>query len=461
MIARARASELRHRLILVVRRSALAVAFVAVGSVSPCAIMSAQSDTAVPRERLAARDWYQDARFGLFIHWGVYSLLGQGEWVMQNRRITVPEYEWLASTFNPTKFDARAWVSLARAAGMRYITITSRHHDGFSMFKTAATPYNIVDWTPFRRDPLKELADECQRQGIKLFFYYSQLDWHHSDYWPRGGTGLATGRPMSGDWNRYLTFMEQQLSELLTNYGAIGGIWFDGMWDKPDADWRLAQTYALIHRLQPAALIVPNHHKAPLPGEDVQTFEQDLPGANTAGFNTTEIGLLPTETSLTMNGAWGFNITDRDFKSVRDLVSTLVHAAGTGTNLLLNVGPRPDGTIQPEFVERLQAMGRWLDSYGRSIYSTRAGPIRPRQWGATTRRGDTVYVHVLAWSDAVLAIPSFGARVQRASLLATGQPIPFVETGASITLTLPARQSEEYDQVVVLETRRADSRKRP
>jgi len=148
---------------------------------------SAQAD--VPPERRAAREWYQDARFGMFIHWGVYSLLGDGEWVMQNRKITVPEYEWLATTFNPVKFDAKTWVSLARAAGMRYITITSRHHDGFSMFKTAATPYNIVDWTPFHRDPLKELAEECQRQGIKLFFYYSQLDWHHPDYWPRGETG--------------------------------------------------------------------------------------------------------------------------------------------------------------------------------------------------------------------------------------------------------------------------------
>ena len=412
----------------------------------------AQGD--VPPERLAAREWYQDARFGMFIHWGVYSLLGNGEWVMQNRKIRASEYEWLATTFDPVKFDARAWVSLARQAGMRYITITSRHHDGFSMFKTAATPYNIVDWTPFKRDPLKELADECQRQGIKLFFYYSQLDWHHPDYWPRGGTGLATGRPESGDWNRYLDFMDRQLGELLTNYGPIGGIWFDGMWDKPNADWRLAQTYALIHRLQPAALIVPNHHKAPLAGEDVQTFEQDLPGANTAGFNTTEIGKLPTETSLTMNGAWGFNITDRDFKSVPDLVSTLVRAAGTGTNLLLNIGPRPDGTIQPEFVERLHALGAWLDTHGRSIYGTRAGPIPPRSWGATTRRGDTVYVHVLSWPDRSLAIPSVGARVRRASMLGSGEAVAFAETSSGITLTLPVRRPDEVDQVVVLTTGR-------
>ena len=144
--------------------------------------LAAQAPDSIPAERVAARQWFRDAKFGMFIHWGVYSLLGQGEWVMQQRELPVGTYEWLATTFNPVKFDARAWVSLAKAAGVKYITITSRHHDGFSMFATHATPYNIVDWTPFKRDPLKELADECQRQGLKLFFYYSQLDWHHPDY---------------------------------------------------------------------------------------------------------------------------------------------------------------------------------------------------------------------------------------------------------------------------------------
>src|SRR5215831_12816181 len=417
-------------------------------------IAGALSAQDVPPERLAAREWFRDAKFGMFVHWGVYSQLGQGEWVMQNRSMQVDTYERLASTFNPIKFDAREWVAFAKEAGVRYITITARHHDGFSMFATKVTRYNIVDWTPYKRDPLKALADECHRQGIRLFFYYSQLDWHHPDFWPRGNTGKNTGRPESGEWTRYLDFMDAQLTELLTNYGPIGGIWFDGMWDRPDADWRLSQTYALIHRLQPAALIIPNHHKAPLPGEDVQTFEQDLPGANTAGFNTTEIGALPTETSLTMNGSWGFNITDRNFKSVRQLVNTLVRAAGTGTNLLLNIGPRPDGTIDPEFVQRLQAMGQWLATNGKSIYGTRAGPVPPRSWGATTRRGDTVYVHVLSWADRPLAIPALGARVRRASLLETGEAVPVTETAEGVMLTLPARAADVLDQVVVLETTR-------
>ena len=413
-------------------------------------VLHAQGTDSIPAERRAARQWFRDAKFGMFIHWGVYSLLGQGEWVMQQRELPIGPYEWLATTFNPVKFDARAWVSLAKGAGAKYITITSRHHDGFSMFATRATPYNIVDWTPLKRDPLKELADECQRQGLKLFFYYSQLDWHHPDYWPRGRTGQHTDRPESGDWARYLDFMDSQLTELLSGYGPIGGIWFDGMWDKPDAEWRLPRTYALIHRLQPAALIVPNHHRAPLPGEDVQTFEQDLPGANSAGFNTKEIGSLPLETSLTMNNSWGFNITDRRFKSVRELIGYLVRAAGSDANLLLNIGPRPDGTVQPEAVERLRDVGRWLATYAPSIYATRGGPVPPHEWGVTTQRADTVFVHVLSWPDRLLALPPLGARVVRARMLRAGAPVGVATSGAGVTLTLPEGGDEEADRVVVL-----------
>ncbi len=416
--------------------------------------MSAQTPDAPPQVRLEARESFRNARFGMFVHWGVYSQLGAGEWVMEQRGIPVPQYEWLATAFNPVKFDAREWVSLARAAGARYITITARHHDGFSMFASKVTPYNIVDWTPFRRDPMKELADECARQGIKLFFYYSQLDWRHPDYWPRGGTGQKAARPDSGQWNRYLDFMDAQLTELLGNYGPIGGIWFDGMWDKPAADWRLATTYALIHRLQPAALIVPNHHKAPLPGEDAQTFEQDLPGANTAGFNTKEIGALPLETSLTMNNSWGFNIADRNFKSSRDLIGYLARAAGHGANLLLNVGPRPDGTIQPEAAERLREMGRWLTTHGTSIYGTVAGPVSPRDWGVTTRRGDTVFVHVLDWRDRLLSLPDVGGRVSSARMLGGGASVAFTQGADGLTLTLPAGGEQEPDRVVVLVLRR-------
>ncbi len=396
----------------------------------------------------------------MFIHWGVYSQLAQGEWVMQNREIPVTTYEWLASAFNPVKFDAKEWVSIAKAAGARYITITARHHDGFSMFATDGSHYNIRDWTPFKRDPLAELAEECRRQDIKLFFYYSQLDWHHVDYWPRGRTGLKTGRAEAGEWSRYLDFVDGQLTELLTKYGPLGGIWFDGMWDKPDADWRLRQTYSLIHRLQPAALIIPNHHLAPLPDEDVQTFEQDLPGANTAGFNTTQIGALPLETSLTMNDSWGFNITDQKFKSTRELIGYLVRAAGNDANLLLNVGPRPDGTLQPEATQRLRELGAWLARYGLSIYGTRGGPLAPRQWGVTTQRGDTVFVHVLDWQDRPLALPSLGATVLRARMLYGGESVLVAQSDNGVTLTLPTGRTEDPDRVIVLETSRRTRRPR-
>jgi alpha-L-fucosidase len=432
------------------RHTRLAFALAVSAIVSPSRA-SGQRDS-IPPERAAARAWFRDAKLGLFIHWGAYSQLAQGEWVMENRSIPVDTYEWLASALNPVKFDARAWASLAKAAGARYITITSRHHDGFSMFATKATRYNIVDFTPYARDPMKELAAECARQGIKLFFYYSQLDWHNPDYWPRGRTGRATGRPEAGEWSRYLDFMDTQLTELLSNYGPIGGIWFDGMWDKPDADWRLDRTYALIHRLQPSALIVPNHHLAPKPGEDVQTFEQDLPGANTAGFNTKEIGSLPLETSLTTNQSWGFNITDKKFKSVRELVGYVVRAAGNGGNLLLNIGPRPDGTIQPDAVERLRALGEWMTTYGRSIYATGAGPVAPREWGATTRRGDTVFVHVLNWPDRMLSLPPIDAHVLNATLFPSGARVDVAQTETGVTITLPNASPNEPDRVIVLRT---------
>jgi alpha-L-fucosidase len=425
-------------------RIALSLVLVAVANAS------GQKLDSVPPERAAARAWFRDAKLGMFIHWGVYSQLGRGEWVMENTRMSVAAYEPLAATFNPVKFDAQEWVSVAKAAGAKYITITSRHHDGFSMFATKATRYNIVDWTPYARDPLKALADECVKQGIKLFFYYSQLDWHNTDYWPRGRTGRNTGRPDAGEWTRYLDFMDAQLTELLTNYGPIGGIWFDGMWDKPDADWRLPRTYALIHRLQPSALIVPNHHLAPLPGEDVQTFEQDLPGANTAGFNTKTIGSLPLETSLTMNQSWGYNSADQKFKSVPELIGYVVRAAGNGGNLLLNIGPRPDGTIQPEAVERLRALGEWMTRFGTSIYRTHAGPIPPQPWGATTQRGDTVFVHVLKLADRTLALPDLGGRIVSATMLRDGTHVYATESSIGPIFTLPSALADEADQIIVV-----------
>ncbi len=412
-----------------------------------------QSEYQPSPENLAARQWYQDAKFGMFIHWGVYSVLANGEWVMEQRPLTVAQYEKLPAQFNPQQFDAAAWVALAKAAGMKYITITARHHDGFSMFDTRQNDYNIVKATPYGRDPLKQLADECHKQGIKLFFYYSQLDWHNPDYYPRGNTGHHTGRPEHGDWNKYLDFMNAQLRELLTNYGPIGGIWFDGMWDKPDADWQLQRTYSLIHQLQPAALIIPNHHKKPMPGEDVQTFEKDLPGGKNMPWANSEVSHdVPLETSETMNDSWGFNIGDSHYKSVPDLIRFLVRAAGANANLLLNVGPMPNGVIQPEFQERLHQVGDWMGKHGDSIYGTRGGPVPPGAWGVTTHKGNTVYVHVLDWDGPSLSLPSLGHNVKSAKLMDGGTPLEFREDAYGLQLKLPAAKADEVDRVVVVET---------
>jgi len=412
----------------------------------------AQANYQPSPENLKARQEFQNAKFGMFIHWGVYSVLGSGEWVFHDRALTVDEYNRLPLFFDPENFDAKTWVALAKAAGMKYITITSRHHDGFAMFDSKVSDWNIVQRTPYKKDPLKILAAECHRQGIKLFFYYSQLDWHNPDYYPRGATSWDNGRPNRGDWNLYLdNYMDGQLRELLTNYGPIGGIWFDGMWDKPDADWHLAKTYALIHELQPAALIIPNHHQRPKPGEDVQTFERDLPGQNTAGFNTTSVSnQLPLESCDTLNGSWGFNIADSKYKSPAELERRLVQAAGNNSNLLLNIGPMPNGEIQPEFVTRLQAVGEWLSNYGDSIYGTRGGPIAPGEWGVTTQKDNKIYVHILSWRAPLFAIPPIANKVVEAHSMLDASPVEFTQKSDGVVLRVPLPKSDEVDRVVVL-----------
>ena len=412
---------------------------------------SAQSDAPTPAN-LAARQWFQDAKFGMFIHWGTYSVLEDGEWVMEVRKMPIVEYEKLPPRFNPEKFNAAKWVTLAKSAGMKYITITSKHHDGFAMFDSKVSDWTIVKRTPWKQDPLKMLADECHKHGIHLSFYYSQLDWHHPDYFPRGRTGKAAGRPESGDWNKYLDYQDAQLRELLTNYGEIGGIWFDGWWDKPDAKWRLDRAYQLIHSLQPQTLVGNNHHQLPKPGEDIQMFEKDLPGKNTAGFNAeARIGELPLETAETINTAWGYNASDHNFKSTRDLVQYLVRAAGNNANFLLNIGPRPDGTIQPEFVERLHQMGEWLSKNSESIYGTRGGPIAPHPWGVTTQEGNKVYVHILDWPDPVLLLPGLPKSVAAAYTLNGHSKVETATNEYGLLLKLPAHAADSYDTIIVLE----------
>ena len=358
-------------------------------------------------ENLEARAWFQESRFGLFVHWGVYSILGDGEWVMNNQNIQIDEYEKLPSFFNPIDFDPVEWVALAKEAGMKYITITSRHHDGFSMFDSKATNYDIVDSTPYGKDVLKSLADECRKQGIKLFFYYSLLDWNRDDYFPRGRTGNGIKGREEGEWKEYISFMKTQIKELLTNYGEIGGIWFDGHWDQKEwdgnkfgkvkVDWHYDEIYSLIHELQPQALIGNNHHIGVIDGEDFQMFEKDLPGKNTTGWGTAadKIGSVPLEVCETINGSWGFNLQDRKHKSDKELIHYLIKAAGYGSNLLLNVGPMPNGQIQSKHQKSLKVIGSWLKQNGKTIYNTKKGPIPPNDDFVSTQNGKTIFIHVL------------------------------------------------------------------
>ena len=405
-------------------------------------------------ENLKSREWFENAKFGLFIHWGVYSVLGDGEWVMNQQQIPIKIYEKIPSFFNPTDFDPKAWVQMAKSAGMKYITITSKHHDGFAMWDSKVSDYNIVKRTPYGKDILKMLADECKKEGIKLFFYHSQLDWHHPDYFPRGSTGGSwTGRPEDGDMNKYLDYMDTQLTELLTNYGDIAGIWFDGMWDKKDAEWRLQKTYDLIHKLQPGALVGSNHHRPPYPGEDFQMFEKDLPGHNTTGFSQeSKVGTLPKETCETINNSWGFNLKDDRHKSKKELVQYLVKAAGYDANFLLNVGPMPNGKIQPEHLASLKEMGEWLKVYGETIYGTRGGPLTARDWGVTTQNGNKVYVHILKWFDESITIPSWGKKIKSVKLFQDKTPLKFTLNDYGLSLKIPKEKIDEVDTVIEVET---------
>lgn len=400
---------------------------------------AAQPDYVPPAENLAARQAFSEARFGIFLHWGLYAMLARGEWTMTVQNLDYREYEQLAGGFCPSRFDARAWVTAFREAGARYICFTTRHHDGFSMFHTAQSPYNIVDATPFGRDVVRELAEECHRQGLRVHFYYSLIDWWREDA-PRGRTGTGTGRPDdSADADSYFAFMKAQLTELLTSYGEVGAIWFDGVWDQTDDfDWRFDELYGLIHRLQPACLVINNHHLAPLPGEDAQTFERDLPGENTAGLSGQAVSRLPLETCQTMNGSWGYSITDRKYKSRDELIRYLAGAAGRGGNLLLNIGPQPDGALPAAALERLSGIGEWLQANGETVYGTEAGPVAPRTWGVTTRRGNRIFVHVFDWPDTELFVPLRGERVTEAMEFGGGR-IAFRQDGEGVVLTLGER----------------------
>lgn len=405
--------------------------------------------------------WFQDARFGMFIHWGLYSIIGKQEWVMHTDRIPVPEYEKLVPQFNPTKFDADTWVRTAAEAGQKYIIITSRHHDGFSMYDTALSDYKVTN-SPFRRDPLRELADACTRHGIKLGFYVSLLDWHHPAYRFRAESGLA--------WDDYVGFLHGQVRELCTQYGDVAAIWFDGDWPRsaldPDREYFLAggsfeyeKLYDMIHELQPDAVIENNRHAEPMPGEDLQGFEQDLPGENTTGFNETTIYGLPIQVCMTINDHWGWSRDDRNTKSARRLVHVLAKSASVGGNLLLNVGPTPEGEIPALHQERLREVGRWLAQNGDGIYYTRAGIIPPTRETVSTSRGDRHFVHVLDYVSDCVILAGVPEHIRHARLVASGRTLEIEREGENFfvsadsdrtTICMPPELRDAHDTVIEL-----------
>lgn len=417
---------------------------------------TAQQGYTPTEENLRSRQEFADSKFGIFIHWGIYSMFAQGEWYLQNATIDKNEYAKAADAFYPHRFNAREWVSAIKDAGAKYICFTTRHHDSFSMWDTEQSEYNIVDATPFGRDVLRELADECHAQGIRLHFYYSHLDWMRDEY-PMGRTGSRIiGRDTTKvNWPEYYEFMNSQIRELLTNYGEIGAIWFDGWWDHDQDsvpfDWQLKQQYAMIHELQPACLVGNNHHQVPFEGEDIQIFERDLPGENTAGLSGQDISRLPLETCQTMNGMWGYKLVDQEYKSTETLIQYLVSAAGKGANLLMNIGPQPNGELPATAIERLREMGEWTREFGETIYGTTAGDIPVQPWGVTTRKGNRLFVHIMDFDGTELELP-LECRVKKAFTFAGKEPVRFKRTSNGIKLIFDEAPSG-VDYIVELETR--------
>ena len=410
------------------------------------------------KENIEARQWFHDAGFGMFIHFGLYSYLAGGgtneyaEWIQNRDFISQRDYKKLEQFFNPVEFDAAEWVKAAKDAGMKYITFTTKHHEGFSMFDTKHSDFGIMH-TPYGKDILKQLKEECDKQGIKLFVYYSLLDWYNTDYYPWGRSGREfTGRPAGGNWNKYIEYMNDQLTELLTNYGEIAGVWFDGMWDRKDTNWHLNEIYSNIHKIQPQALIGNNHHKMPNPGEDFQMFERDLPGANTFGHNSTDVSTLPLETCQTMNKEWGYNFMDNNFKSVKEIIHLLVRARGNGANLLLNSGPMPNGKLVQNNIDTLKIVGEWMSRYGETIYGVDAGPVKPRDWGAMTQKGNRIFVHILNWQDDLLVLPPNTGKIKKAYWFdKVNEKVPLLKNREGYILNIKGSDKNAIDRIVVLE----------
>ena len=426
---------------------------------------AAMSAEAIPCDRTS---WYRNAKFGMFIHWGPYSQASvEASWPIMRPKpgeITEADYRALSKTFNPVKFDPHAFVDLARLAGQEYMVFTTKHHDGFCMFDSSYTDYKITN-APYGKDIVAQLAKACGEDGMPLGFYYSPPDLHHPGF--RDTSKLASenwhGEPQRPEWSSYLEYMQLQLTELLTHYGPAALIWFDGLNDQQKYDGQ--RVIQMIRDLQPATLV---NDRIGVDA-DYETPEQFIPTAiPTKGIQLTGIdpnvskrlkNTVPRpedfrlwETCMTINNTWAYNKNDHDFKSEQMLIRSLVEVASRGGNFLLNVGPQPDGQIQPEFQQRLRAIGEWLTLNGDSIYGTTYGPVQGVASLRTTAKGKSIYVHVFDWPASVCEITGIDAKVMSARLLANGKPLTFRQTEGKLTIDVPAQAPDANVSVIALKT---------
>jgi len=386
--------------------------------------------------------WFKEAKFGMFIHWGPYSQLGvEASWPLVQRQVPVEKYEAQAKTFNPEKFDATRIARLAKEAGMKYVVFTSKHHDGYAMYDTKLSDYSVMN-SPIKRDLAKELAEAVRAEGLRFGFYYSLCDWYHPDYRDRsnGFPPKYPGRwPTTPTWQKFVDFYQGQVKELLTRYGPISIMWFDGAWEHNAQEWQTEKTVRMIHSLQPRCVI--NDRCGDRNLGDYGTPEQRVP----------KKGLdRPWETCMTINEQWAYKPDAKKWKSPKELVRTLVDIAGKGGNFLLNIGPMPTGEVQPEYVERLQALGQWMKKNGESIYGTEAGPTELNPYGPVTRKGNVLYFHIFDLQGERVAIK--GIRPVSVTLLSTGRRPVVLSEGGSIQFRLAKEEQDPYDTVVRITT---------
>jgi len=418
------------------------------------------------KEHDARMKWWREARFGLFIHWGLYSIpagewkgkANYAEWIRNQAQIPLKVYDKFVSKFNPVKFNAEYWVRMAKDAGMKYIVITSKHHDGFCLFNSKYTNFDVMA-TPFKKDILKELSEACKKEGIKLCFYYSIMDWHNPDYLPR--RGWETTRSSKGaDFNRYVQYMKNQLKELLTNYGNIGVLWFDGEWENTWNDKRGLKLYNYVRSLQPNIII---NNRVGASRNGLEGFTET--GKFTGDFGTPEqqipiTGLpgIDWESCMTMNDHWGYNKNDHNFKSAKEILRMLADIASKGGNYLLNIGPTAEGVFPPESVERLHKIGKWMKVNRESIYETSASLFSKLDWGTCTQKnidGNTrLYLHVFNWpNDGKLIVPGIYNKPLKSYLLSDKNKLPLdcERNEDAIVIKIPSTAPDSINSVVVLD----------